>query len=185
MRTVNRAPPNVGERSTLRSAVTAHAALQKMLDIFRGNAGTVILDTKVDPAACTGTRGHRSRGQDDAPARPLERVFEQIAEQFHQVALIAMEARGRINLEFTQDRFRNVDLLQAAHDFLGIRLQRERRGKRLMARRCRARQLVGDNFIHAPDLFQHRPTQRSVFVTILQLAAHYRQRGLQAVCKVG
>ena len=78
-----------------------------------------------------------------------------------------------------------VHLFQAAHDFLGKGFHRQRCGKGLPPGRGCPRQLVGDDLVHAPDLFQNRPAQLPFIAFRFQLGAHHRQRGLQAVGKIG
>ena len=82
-------------------------------------------------------------------------------------------------------RSRRVYFFQAADDFLGVRLDTNRCDERGMAGGGRARQLIGDDLIHAPDLLEYGPAEFFALGAGFELAAHNGQRCLQAVGEVG
>ena len=108
-----------------------------------------------------------------------------LEEFLEQIALIAVEARGGRDLELAEHALVRIDLFEAADDFLRVRLDRQRRGERLVARGCGARQLVCDDLVHAADLLEHGPAQGPALLARLELAAHDRERRFQAVREIG
>ena len=96
-----------------------------------------------------------------------------------------METRARRDLELAEHAFVRVDLLEAAHDLLGVRLDRERHGEGLVAGRRRARELVRDDLVHAADLLEHGPAEILALLARFELAAHDRERRLEAVREIG
>src|SRR6185312_13623642 len=132
----------------LHAFVTAYAALQHLLQLVGGNPRAVVLDAQVQGSRLVADRGLGLHRQQDAVPGPLERVVQQVAHQLEQVALLAVEHRTVLDVEFTQGVFRRVYLLQAAHQVFGMPGDRHRAGESLASRRGRPRQLVGHQLIH-------------------------------------
>src|SRR5690606_8141022 len=72
--------------------VAAHAALQHHRHLFRRDAGAIVVHRQQQARAPARRALARARGQQHPRLRPLERVLEQVAEQFLQVAGLAVEA---------------------------------------------------------------------------------------------
>src|SRR3546814_6430137 len=66
--------------------------------------------------------------------------------------LLAVELHARVDVEFADHALVGVDLLQPAHDLLGMRLDVDGRGEQLVPGRCGAAELVADQVVHAPQL---------------------------------
>ncbi|KAG1256233.1 hypothetical protein G6F68_009872 [Rhizopus microsporus] len=169
----------------LHALVATHATLQHLADVVRGDARAIVVHRQQQAGATRVRCRQRLRGQQHAAVDPLEGVFQQVAEQLLQVARFAVEARGRVDVELAQHALGGVDLLQAAHDFLGVGFDRQRGGEQLVARRRRARQLVRDQVVHALQLHVQFLAQRAVTGTAVHLRAQHRDRRLQAVRQVG
>src|SRR3546814_5681338 len=103
----------------LHALVAAYAALQDVGDPVLGNARAVVVDGQHQPRPSVGLLPGGPGGQQAARLRPLERVLEQVAEQFLQVARLAVELHARVDVEFADHALVGVDLLQPAHDLLG------------------------------------------------------------------
>src|SRR3546814_11533846 len=67
-------------------------------------------------------------------------------------ARLAVELHARVDVEFADHALVGVDLLQPAHDLLGVRLDVDGRGEQLVPGRCGAAELVADQVVHAPQL---------------------------------
>ena len=157
-----------------------------MLSTWSGrDARAVILDGHLQARTALAALGHRPRTQQDPVIGPLEGVLQQVAEDLQQVAGLAVEARTRIDIELAQHVARGVHLLQAAHQVLGMRLDLDRGDEGLHAGGRRARELVGDDVVHALHLLGQFLACIVGHVAQLQARAHHRQRRLQAVRQVG
>ena len=169
----------------LHALVAAHAALQHQRDLFLRDAGTVVFHPQQQTGATIGRTFAGFHGEQYPRTRPLERVLQQIAQQFLQVALLTIETRLRIDLEFAEHAFPGIDLFQPADDVLGAGLQRQRRREQLVSTGRRATELVTDQIVHALELFIEFRAQFGAIGAAVHPAAQHRQRGLQAVREVG
>ena len=169
----------------LHALVATHATLQHLGDILRRDARAVVVHRQDQPGAADAWRGERLGGEQYAPVGPLEGIFQQVAQQFLQVARFAMEARGLINVELAQHALGRVHLFQPAHDFLGVGLDRQRCREQLVPGGCRTRQLVTHQVVHAPQLHVEFLAQILVLRATVELGAQYGERCFQAVRKVG
>ncbi len=168
----------------LHAFVATYATLQHLADIVRRDARAVVVHGQQQAgAACIRCR-QGLRGQQDTALGPLEGVFQQIAQQFLQVTRLAMEARGRIDVELAQHALGRIDLFQAPHDLFGVGLDRQRCGEQLVARRRSARQLIGHQVVHALQLYVQLFAQRAITGTAVHLRAQHRDRRFQAVRKI-
>ena len=168
----------------LHALVAAHAALQYRRHPVGRNAGAVVLDDERQTRPPVRRALALLHGQQHATVGPFEGVFEQVAEQLLQVAGLAVEARGRVDLELAHRALGGVDLLQAAHDLLGMRLDLDRRGKQLVTAGGRARQLVGHQIGHALQLRFHFLAQLGLAGAGIEPRTQHRERRLQAVREI-
>src|SRR3546814_1148807 len=88
----------------LHALVAAYAALQEVGDPVLGNARAVVVDGQHQPRPSVVLLLGGTGGQQHARLRPLERVLEQVAEQFLQVARLAVELHARVDVKFSEDR---------------------------------------------------------------------------------
>src|SRR5262245_59768442 len=102
-----------------------------MIDAFGWYAGAVVFHHAEYAGATLRRDRHGARREQHAMARPLERVLEQIAEQLHEIALLAVETRAAVDVELAQHVLVGIDLFERAHDFLGAGLERQRHRKGL------------------------------------------------------
>src|SRR5690348_13002588 len=171
----------------LHPLVAAHAALQHLLDLVRGDARAIVFHAQPQSGSLLPAGiGLHLHHQQHAVACPLERVLQQVAHQLQQVALLAVEHRALLDVEFAQHILGGVDLFQTLHQIFRVAGDRHCAGKGLPAGRGGARQLVGNQFVHPPHLVEHAaPLLRVVASRRLQLGADHCQRRLQAVRQVG
>ena len=96
-----------------------------------------------------------------------------------------MEAGLGGDFKFTQYALVGIHLFQAQHDLLGLWLNRDGRGKQLVTRPRRTRQLVRHQIIHPAQLGIHFAAQLGLAGIAVQPRAQHCQRCLQAVRQVG
>src|SRR5678815_3638904 len=96
-----------------------------------------------------------------------------------------MELRSRIDLEFADHALAGIDLFQPAHDLLGMRPDRHRRGEQLVAAGGRTRKLVADEVVHAAQLGVDVLAQLLAAGATVQSRTQHRQWRFQAVGEVG
>ena len=156
-----------------------------MFDFVIRNSGPIVFDYHFDTDPFRAANFEWTRTEQHAIPGPLERVFQQVAEQFEKITLLAVETRGGVDFEFAKDLPRRVYFFKTADDFLCARADRDRRSECRVSRRRRARQLIRDDFIHASDLLDDGPAQLFGIARQFQLTAQHRQRRFQAVREIG
>ena len=169
----------------LHAFVAAHAPLQYPGHVVGLDARAIVLHHQLQAGAPVGSGPVRPGGQQHPVTGPLEGVFQQVAQQFLQVAGLAEELHARGEFEFAQHALARIYLLQPAHDLLGRGFHRHRRGEQLVPAGRGPRQLVGDQVVHALELDVQFLAQPGLAGAGVKLGAQHRQRRLQAVRQVG